>query len=240
VSERVVLTTSMNQTTMRHTRSNAVDHARTIAPPTSRSRWGGLAAGWRFTRHLGEMLLAMFFGMAVLGLAVTFLGEPPGDNTLLGGYAYMGLAMTLPMVAWMRRMSHPWKDCAEMSAAMLVPMFALVLPVALGVRIIPGLSAQSVMMPAHGAMIAGMILLMLYRWDVYAHGAHCHHAAAPTSQPSNVSATDPVCGMAVDQTTSTLTAQYQGQTYHFCSLACQKEFEDDPSQFLATDASPAT
>jgi hypothetical protein len=121
------------------------------------------------------MLAAMFAGMIVLGLATSALGSPPGDDTLLGGYAYMGLAMTLPMVAWMRRMGHPWKDCWEMSAAMLGPMFAVVLPETISPdRSTLGLDSMSVMMVAHGAMIGGMILLMLYRWGVYAHGKNCH------------------------------------------------------------------
>jgi YHS domain-containing protein len=179
------------------------------------------------------MLLAMLLGMAVLAIVERIVGNPPGDNTFLGGYAYMGLAMTLPMVAWMRRMGHPWQDCVEMSAAMLGPMFAVVLPAALG-----WVEAMSVMLLAHGAMIAGMILLMVYRWDVYAHGTHCHHAVAPSSKPSDVSVVDPVCGMRVDQQTSTFTAQHQGHTYHFCSVACQQEFTEDPSQFLATGAIP--
>lgn len=170
-----------------------MDHAHALLTKTSQPKWGALAAGWRFTRHLVEMLVAMFVGMMVLDLAVTLLGSPPGDDTLLGGYAYMGLAMTLPMVAWMRRMGHPWADCGEMTAAMLGPMFALVLPVALGVeRIVPGLTADSLMLPAHGAMIAGMVLLMLYRWDRYAHGSHCRHAVTLASDGSHAeSATDP-------------------------------------------------
>jgi YHS domain-containing protein len=177
------------------------------------------------------MLAAMFLGMILLGLATSALGHPPGDDTLLGEYAYMGLAMTLPMVAWMRRMGHPWKDCAEMSAAMLEPMFAVVLPAALGQA-----DGMSVMMLAHGAMIGGMILLMLYRWDVYAHGTHCHHAVAPASNDRHAeSTTDPVCSMAVDGSNS-LTVEYQGKTYHFCSPGCRNEFERDSSQFVAVDA----
>jgi hypothetical protein len=149
-----------------------MNHVQALHPTTRRSNRFSFAAIWRWTRHLGEMLVAMFLGMIVLGLATTALGNPPGDDTLLGGYAYMGLAMTLPMVAWMRRMGHPWQDCAEMSAAMLVPMFAVVLPAALG-----WVEAMSVMLLAHGAMIGGMILLMVYRWDVYALGTDCHHGA---------------------------------------------------------------
>jgi hypothetical protein len=51
-----------------------------------------------------------------------------------------------------------------MTAAMLAPMFALVLPVELGVV---GLTGHSLMMLSHVAMIAAMVALMIYRWDHY-------------------------------------------------------------------------
>ena len=60
-----------------------------------------------------------------------------------------------------------------MTAAMLVPMFALVLPVELGIAL-PVLSAHSLVVLAHVAMIAGMVALMVYRWDRYAGGPHRH------------------------------------------------------------------
>jgi hypothetical protein len=50
-------------------------------------------------------------------------------------------------------------------------MFALVLPVELGVV---GLTGHALMMLSHVAMIGGMVLLMLYRLDRYAHGPHDH------------------------------------------------------------------
>ena len=62
-----------------------------------------------------------------------------------------------------------------MTVAMLAPIFALVLPVELGVAV-PGLSEGSLMMLSHVAMIGGMVALMLYRWDRYAHGAHDRRA----------------------------------------------------------------
>ena len=37
-------------------------------------------------------------------------------------------------------------------------------------------------------------------------------------------ATDPVCGMYVDETTSTLTALVRGRTYYFCSETCRETF----------------
>ena len=122
-------------------------------------------AGWRFTRHLLEMLAAMGVGMTVLGAALWLFGEPPGYGNLLVEYGAMGVAMVVPMVAWMRHRGHSWSDGWEMSAAMLVPTFALVLPAELGV----GPSADSLMMLAHVTMIGGMVALMIYRWERYTH-----------------------------------------------------------------------
>jgi flagellar biosynthetic protein FliP len=133
-----------------------------------------LAAGWRFTRHLGEMILAMLAGMAVLGGAVRLLGRPPGYDDALAQYAWMAVAMSVPMVAWMRYRGHRWPDCWAMTAAMVVPMGALVGLVALGW--LP-LTPMDLMMGTHVAMIGGMVILMLARWRTYAHAAHCHHSA---------------------------------------------------------------
>jgi hypothetical protein len=121
------------------------------------------------------MLLAMFAGMVVLGVALWALGEPPGYANPLVEYGLMGASMAAPMVAWMRHRGHSWSDGLEMTVAMLAPMFALVVPVELGVAV-PGLSEGSLMMLSHVAMIGGMVALMVYRWDRYAHGAHNRRA----------------------------------------------------------------
>lgn len=178
MSQGIVPSQSIDRIKLETTRSMDMDHAHlTTSGRSPRTR---LVAGWHFTRHLFEMIVAMLIGMELFGIATMLLGSPPGDDTLLGGYAYMGFAMAMPMAAWMRFRGHGWGDCGEMCAAMLAPFFALVLPVALGMDVIPGLTAQSLMVPAHSAMILGMILLMLCRFDRYAHGhgAH-HHGAAP-------------------------------------------------------------
>jgi hypothetical protein len=106
--------------------------------------------------------------MIVLGVALEVLGEPPGYANLLVRYGLMGAFMAAPMVAWMRYRGHAWSDGLEMTAAMLVPMLAPVLPVELGVAgYVPGLSEDSLMMLSHVAMIGGMVALMVYRWDRY-------------------------------------------------------------------------
>ncbi len=48
------------------------------------------------------------------------------------------------------------------------------------------------------------------------------------SQPEY--ATDPVCGMSVEVATSRHTSEYGGETYHFCSAACKREFDSNPGK----------
>lgn len=43
---------------------------------------------------------------------------------------------------------------------------------------------------------------------------------------------DLVCDMEVDKENPPSTTQYNGQTYYFCSYACQMEFERHPEQYI--------
>ena len=43
---------------------------------------------------------------------------------------------------------------------------------------------------------------------------------------------DPVCKMEVDERTATLTSEYHGTRYYFCSQGCKESFDKDPEQFL--------
>jgi Cu(I)/Ag(I) efflux system membrane fusion protein len=55
------------------------------------------------------------------------------------------------------------------------------------------------------------------------------------------SATDPVCGMTVDETKARAAgrvSQHQGQAYYFCNDGCKKQFDADPAKYLAK-AKPA-
>ena len=153
----------------------ATGEAEGSAAPAERGEPAGfrsrLGPGLRFARHLLEMLVAMMVGMGVFGLAIGVLGEPPGYANLLVEYGLMGAFMAAPMVAWMRHRGHPWRDGGEMTGAMVLPMLALALPVELGVAV-PGLSEVSLMVLSHAAMIGGMVALMLYRFERYAHADH--------------------------------------------------------------------
>ncbi len=51
-------------------------------------------------------------------------------------------------------------------------------------------------------------------------------------------ATDPVCGMTVDPATARGVAQYQGDTYCFCSPGCMHRFLSEPAKYLASGYQP--
>lgn len=44
-------------------------------------------------------------------------------------------------------------------------------------------------------------------------------------------ATDPVCGMAVDESKAAATADYRGRTYYFCSQNCKATFDKAPARY---------
>jgi YHS domain-containing protein len=47
-------------------------------------------------------------------------------------------------------------------------------------------------------------------------------------------ATDPVCGMKIDERKTAATAIYDGTTYYFCSGICKVKFEGSPSLYIDT------
>ena len=119
-----------------------------------------------FLMHLGEMVLAMAFGMAVLGGAVEgvlrLAGTSLTDAPAAVQAAVMAVDMTLPMVWWMRHRGHPKQHNLEMAASMLVPSaFAIALH---WMRLV---SSDMVMVLQHQLMIPAMVGVMLWRYDHY-------------------------------------------------------------------------
>ena len=45
-------------------------------------------------------------------------------------------------------------------------------------------------------------------------------------------ATDPVCGMSVDEKSAATTRVHAGRTYYFCSERCASKFEADPAAYV--------
>ena len=167
--------TGMDVPTVPPATGGAAELAGTASLETGGRLRNRFLSGWRFTRHLLEMIVAMMLGMGILGLVLAAMGEPPGYANLFVRYGLMGAFMAAPMVGWMRFRGHSWRDGGEMTAAMVVPMLVPVALVQRGVAV-PGLSEGSLMMLSHVAMIAGMVALMLYRFERYAHGSHGRRA----------------------------------------------------------------
>ncbi|MBX5469405.1 MAG: hypothetical protein IRZ21_05840 [Thermoleophilaceae bacterium] len=134
----------------------------------------------RFIRHYVEMVVAMFLGMAVLGLpaegALRALGTSTSElqaDAPAVGLLGMALMMTIPMVAWMRYRGHAWRPCWEMAASMFLPTFAVIGLMGAGV-----VEDQAVLLSIeHAAMLPSMLAAMLLRPHEYSCGAHGRHAA---------------------------------------------------------------
>jgi hypothetical protein len=133
----------------------------------------------RFVRHYLEMVVAMLLGMAVLyvpaAVALGALGsgelsEDAPAVALLG----MAVAMTVPMVAWMRHRGHGRRPAMEMAAAMLVPALGVVALLATGALT----DFHELMMLEHVVMFPAMLGVMLLRRDEYSRDHAAHLAAA--------------------------------------------------------------
>jgi P-type Cu+ transporter len=66
---------------------------------------------------------------------------------------------------------------------------------------------------------------------------HDHHHGTAVAMVANM-ATDPVCGMKVDPTTSKHRHDHDGHTFHFCSGRCREKFASDPGSYLTPTAQP--
>ena len=134
-----------------------------------------------FARHYLEMVLVMLAGMAVLALPAQWATDAlwPGvdgdDTTLMLGR--MAVAMTVPMIPWMRWRGHGWRPSAEMAASMIVPGIGVIVLLEAGVVEGVGL----LMTLEHVAMFLAMFGVMAARPDEYSHPHSRHGVAAATA-----------------------------------------------------------
>jgi hypothetical protein len=127
-----------------------------------------------FLRHYGEMVLAMFLGMAVLGLPADWAMRSIGADSDAFMFLEMATTMTVPMVGWMIYRGHGWRANAEMSASMFVPTFAVIAVLTSGI-----LTDLGVLMAAeHIVMLLAMAGVMLLRPQEYIHHHHGQPVAA--------------------------------------------------------------
>ena len=123
-----------------------------------------------FIRHYVEMILAMLIGMMALGmLAGTVLGGSDGGAVVLGE---MDLAMTIPMVAWMRFRGHGWRATGEMAGSMLLATLSTL--ALLGGGLVT--ETDTLLVIEHTVMLPSMLVAMLLRRHEYT-GRHQRHAS---------------------------------------------------------------
>jgi hypothetical protein len=119
-----------------------------------------------FARHFGEMVLAMFVGMVVLGGAAELLFAAAGSSLpdQPGGtqVTLMGLNMTVPMVLWMRHRGHAAARTVEMALSMIVPSLA-----AAALAWAGALGSAAALGIQHAVMIPAMLGVMLWRYQDY-------------------------------------------------------------------------
>lgn len=122
-------------------------------------------------RHLGEMIVAMLLGMAVLGMATDVALNAAGldyDRPPLAwpevSALIMAFNMSVPMVWWMRHRGHSWPYAMEMAAAMFVPVVALLPVLWLGL-----ISGDGLLIIQHAVMIPSMVVVMHRRRRELAH-----------------------------------------------------------------------
>ena len=139
----------------------------------------------RFARHYLEMVVAMAAGMLFLGVPAVGALELAGsglselkDSAPAVYLLAMGVAMTVPMVAWMRYRDHGWRPTTEMGASMMGPTIAVIGLLAAGV-----FDFDAAMMIEHVAMFPAMLAVMLARWDEYS-APHDRHRSVAVSQPA--------------------------------------------------------
>jgi len=126
----------------------------------------------QFVRHYFEMVAAMLVGMMVFGGASEVLLDLPDETAVT--LVEMAIAMTVPMVAWMRFRGHDWRLCNEMAAAMLIPAAGALVVLSAGIVT----NETTLLVFEHVAMFAGMLVAMLLRFDEYA--GHHHHIRQET------------------------------------------------------------
>ena len=138
---------------------------------------------WHFVRHFLEMCLAMCIGIGILGVVYTWAAGLLGISNPYVRWPelsalVLAFNMTAPMAAWMRFRGMAWTPIAEMSAAMVVEVFLILVLYWVGVLANAAAGSVSTLwLWQHGLMMPAMLVAMLFRLDFYTTGMH--HQAHP-------------------------------------------------------------
>jgi hypothetical protein len=139
-----------------------------------------------FIRHYLEMVVAMFLGMAVLGIPAGWAMGAVGtgwseltDDAPALMFLLMATTMTVPMVGWMIHRGHGRRANAEMAASMYLPTFGVIALLWAGLVTDIGV----LLVIEHVAMLLSMLGAMLLRPHEYMHhGAHAHDTTPQIEQ----------------------------------------------------------
>ncbi|SRR6266498_2387733 len=140
---------------------------------------------WYFARHFLEMCAAMCIGAAVLGVVYSWAAGLAGVSNPYVRFPelsalVLAFNMTAPMVVWMRFRGMAWVPIAEMSSAMVVEAFVILVLYWVGAlaNVAVG-SVSTLWLWQHGLMMPAMLVPMLLRLDLYTsgHARHLQHAA---------------------------------------------------------------
>jgi hypothetical protein len=137
-----------------------------------------------FVVHFAEMWFAMMLGMAAFMILRVVLNARDStallDATSVEFQVGMAVFMAAPMAAWMRLRGCRWRECAEMTAAMMVWSGGAVVLRVLELRdALLWLGTNQ-----HALMLVGMLAIMLYRREHYTRGyAFGRWPAAARRQP---------------------------------------------------------
>jgi hypothetical protein len=138
--------------------STHASHAGACSPARSTAR-----KNLRFALHYLEMVVSMLVGMALLG-PIWSWAWPGLPGRPAAGALVMAANMTIGMGLWMRIRHHSWRLIAEMSAAMVLPFLALLVPYTMG-----AISGGALMVGGHLLMLPAMLAAMLWRHRDYRH-----------------------------------------------------------------------
>jgi YHS domain-containing protein len=62
-----------------------------------------------------------------------------------------------------------------------------------------------------------------------------HHEQIENKQPAEIiELRDPVCGMEVKKSSTSLVSDHFGRTFHFCSEQCRKLFDINPNKYIGS------